>query len=116
MSSQPAPSAPASDANKEIEARYQWLKGMKERNDKDPRTEFHIGLTGVVDDRTKLLVAQHWHDMGFITTRRGNGHPDDPMDWLVRITARGVEAVEAEERRREAERAEAARPPIGFKP
>lgn len=112
---------------KQIEARYQWLKGMKARNDKEPGKEFDIGVTGVVDDKTKLLVAHHWQDRGYLVMRRGPYHADDPMNWRVKITGQGVEAVEGEEARRaaerrelereiEAQRAEAVRPPIGFKP
>lgn len=79
------------------QARYQWLKEMKERNDKEPGKEFFIGLTG---HKNAIAFAHHWRDLGYVAMRRGEGHPDDPNDILVRITGQGTEYVKAAERDR----------------
>lgn len=111
MSDRSAKSAPAEDANEE-EHRYRWLKEMKEKNDKEPGKEHWVCSAGA------LAYAYFWRDMGFMAMRRGPERPEDPMNWIVRITAQGILYVESVDSERAAEQAQANPPakPIGFRP
>lgn len=58
----------------------------------DPNHGFYVGLVGSAADT--VAIARYWSDEGYVVVWRGNGHPEDPLDFLVRLTSKGINYVE----------------------
>lgn len=78
-------------------AREDWLKRLydlskKDLNMNDPERGIYVGLVGSAVDT--IAIAQYWKDHDYLVLWRGNGHPEDPLDFYVRLKAKGIDHVE----------------------
>ncbi len=78
--------------------REDWIRRLYDLNQSalkqyaDPNRGIYVGLVGNKPDT--VAIARYWSDEGYVAIWRGNGHPDDPLDFLVRLTSKGINYVE----------------------
>lgn len=86
-----------SDADKEAESRYQWLKKLRDDN----QAQINSGKPTYVGSDKALLWAKYWEDHECVKTSPGDKrYSGQPLNVVVRITAKGIDHVEKIEHER----------------
>lgn len=88
-----APTKSLLPAARTSEDRILWLRELYAYSEGDPSKEGNCGMFSAGQE-SRFAAMHYWADKGFIKTRQER--PDeDPTDWRVKITAAGIDYIEA---------------------